>query len=69
MVVVNAEIGGEASNSYLDLADAEAIAAMIPGGDAWVAGTEDDKNMSLVQATRWLETLEYIGQRCTASSV
>jgi len=67
MVVVNAEIGGEASNSYLDLADAEAIAAMIPGGDAWIAATEDEKNMSLVEATRWLETLDYIGQRCSAT--
>lgn len=67
MVVVNAEIGGEASNSYLDLADAEAIAAMIPGGDAWIAATEDAKNMSLVEATRWLETLDYVGQRCTAT--
>ena len=65
-VVIDATVGGETSNSYLDLANAEAIAAMIPGGDAWVAATEEEKNMSLVEATRWLETLDYVGRRCTS---
>ena len=40
---------------------------MMPGGDTWIALTEDEKNMSLIQATRWLETLDYRGDRCSTS--
>jgi len=66
-VTLDATLGGTTSNSYVDLATAEAIAVMLPGGDTWSALTEDEKNMSLVQATRWLETLDYRGDRCTAT--
>ena len=40
---------------------------MMPGGDTWIALPEEDKNMSLIQATRWLETLDYRGDRCTGT--
>lgn len=66
-VTLDATLGGTTSNSYVELATAEAIAAMLPSGDTWIALTDDEKNMSLVQATRWLETLDYKGDRCKAS--
>ena len=40
---------------------------MMPGGGEWAALDEDEKNLSLIQATRWLETLDYGGDRCKAS--
>ena len=64
-VVIDATLNGPTSNSYQTLADAELIAANIPGGDVWIASTEDEKNSSLVTACFWLETLEYRGVVCT----
>ena len=66
-VTLDATLGGNQSNSYITLANAEGIAGMMPGGDTWIALTEDEKNMSLIQATRWLETLDYRGDRCSTS--
>jgi len=67
MATLDAALGGETSNSYVDLAQAEAIADNLQGGDAWIARTENEKELSLIQSTMWLETLEYIGLRCTAA--
>ena len=66
-VSLDASLSGSTSNSYLTLVTAEQIAANMPGGPTWIALTEDEKNLSLVQATRWLETLDYKGDRCKAS--
>ena len=66
-VTLDASLSGSASNSYLTLVTAEQIAANMPGGPDWIAATEDEKNLSLIQATRWLETLNYKGDRCKAS--
>ena len=67
MATLDSTLSGSSSNSYITLENAEGIAANLPGGDDWVALTEDEKNMSLIQATRWLETLDYKGERCKAS--
>ena len=66
-VTLDATLSGSTSNSYLTLVTAEQIAANMPGGPDWIAATADEKNLSLIQATRWLETLNYKGDRCTAS--
>ena len=66
-VTLDATLSGSTSNSYLTLATAEQIAANMPGGPDWIAATQDEKNLSLIQATRWLETLDYKGERCKAS--
>ena len=66
-VTLDATLSGSTSNSYLTLVTAEQIAANMPGGPDWIAATEDEKNLSLIQATRWLETLDYKGDRCKAS--
>lgn len=64
---LDATLGGEFSNSYVDMANAVGIASRIPGGDEWGAADEDARVMSLIQATRWLETLDYVGNRCAAT--
>ena len=66
-VTLDATLSGSTSNSYLTLVTAEQIAANMPGGPDWIAATQDEKNLSLIQATRWLETLNYKGDRCKAS--
>jgi hypothetical protein len=65
--MLDATLGGETSNSYVDLATAEAIAVMLPSGDDWVAKPEAEKELSLITATRWLETLNYVGDRCSGT--
>ena len=65
--MLDATLGGETSNSYVDLATAVAIARMFPGGDDWVAKTDEEKELSLITATRWLETLDYVGDRCSGT--
>ena len=66
-VTLDATLSGSTSNSYLTLITAEQIAANMPGGPDWIAASADEKNLSLIQATRWLETLNYKGDRCKAS--
>ena len=63
-VTLDATLGGPASNSYIDMAGALAIAQNIPGGGEWSALDEEVRSLSLIVATRWLETLEYGGDRC-----
>jgi len=65
--VLDATLAGATSNSYVDLAEAVAIARNIPGGDDWVALTDDEKVYSLIAATALLETLQYRGEICTTT--
>ena len=65
-VTLDATLSGATSNSYIDMTSAVAIAANIPGGGDWVALGEEERNLSLIVATRWLETLTYAGSRCAA---
>ena len=60
-------LGGATANSYVCLDEAEQIAANIPGGDEWIALSEDEKVMSLIAATALLETLQYRGEICSAT--
>ena len=67
MATLDATLGGSSSNSYVDLAGADAIAANLPFADEWAALTDDQKTNGLIVATRWLETLNYNGERCTTT--
>ena len=64
---LNCTVGDPAANSYVCLDEAEEIAANIPGGDEWIALTEEEKVFSLIAATSLLETLQYRGEICSAS--
>ena len=66
-VTLNATLGGETSNSYVDMATAVAMANNIPGGGDWAAQDEELRALSLITATRWLETLNYVGDRCSGT--
>ena len=60
-------LGGPTSNSYICVDAADDIASNLPGGEAWSAEASADKEISLIEATRWLETLDYYGDRCSPS--
>ena len=66
-VTLDATLGGPSSNSYVDMATAMTIAQNIPGGGEWSVLDEETRNLSLIVATRWLETLTYAGDRCAAT--
>lgn len=66
-VTLDATLGGETSNSYVDMATAVAMANNIPGGGDWAAQDEELRALSLITATRWLETLNYVGDRCSGT--
>ena len=66
-VTLDATLSGPASNSYIDMATALQIAQNVPGGGDWAAKDEEIRNLSLIQATRWLETISYGGNRCQAT--
>ncbi|MCH1579888.1 MAG: hypothetical protein L7S55_04215, partial [Luminiphilus sp.] len=65
--VLNATLAGPESNSYVTLADADTIAGNMPFYAEWAAATEEDKTIALIVSTNWLETLDYVGDRCTAT--
>ena len=66
-VTLDATLAGPTSNSYVDMATAVAMAENIPGGGEWAVKDEETRSLSLIQATRWLETISYGGNRCQAT--
>ena len=67
MATLDATLAGATSNSYVDLAEADAIAENLPFADEWAALTDEEKIYGLVVATRWIDTLNYTGTRCTTT--
>jgi len=68
-VTVDASIGGASSNSYLTIADADAIADLRLGTLAWEGATvtTDDKGRALIAATAYLDQLSWIGAKASTS--
>ena len=62
-----ATAGSASANSYLSVADADAIANGMVGTLAWSTATSDDKARALITATNGLETLEWIGTRTSTT--
>ena len=67
MATLDATLAGATSNSYVDLAEASAIAQNLPFADEWAATPNEDLENGLIVATRWLETLNYGGTRCSTT--
>lgn len=64
--VIDATVNGEDSNSYVTLLEADTYFETRLNVDAWEAATDDTKNRSLIQATRYLDTyFEWQGSRAT----
>ena len=61
-------LGGSAANSYQSLEDANTFFAYSPYQTQWDAFDDAQKHTALIQATFWLETLDWAGDRCTPST-
>ena len=61
---INATIKSETANSYVTLAEANSYFETVPDSTTWDNKTDDQKNRSLIAATRWIDTFVYQGDRC-----
>ena len=66
--VLDATLGGATSNSYVDLAFADAYAANTQWDAEWQAFTVDERTAALITATSWLETMAWSGDKCTPAT-
>jgi len=61
---INATLSSATANSYVTLADANAYFETVPDSATWTNKTDDQKNRALISATRWIDSLNYYGDRC-----
>ena len=61
---IDATIKGANANSYVTLTEANSYFETVPDSSTWTNKTDDQKNRSLIAATRWIETLVFYGKRC-----
>lgn len=67
-ITIDATVGGVNANSYLTLAETDAIVdGLIEDADvkAWASATTDQKNRALFTATQRLDRERYLGARAT----
>ena len=67
-ITINASVGAADANSYLTLADAQAIIdGFVEDADvtAWASATTDQKNRALFTATQRLDRERFLGARAT----
>ena len=60
---IDATVGGVAANSYITLAEGDALADDVLPTPAWSTATADNKIRALLAATARLDELEWIGTR------
>jgi len=61
---INATVKGENANSYVTLTEANSYFETVPDSTTWDDKTVDQKNRSLIAATRWIDSFVYYGDRC-----
>ena len=65
---IDATVGGENSNSYATLAEAQAYFDERLNVDSWTAASTDTQNRSLIQATRIIDaSYEWQGERASST--
>ena len=52
------------ANSYVTLAEANTYFETVPDSTTWDNKTDDQKNRALISATRWIDSLNFYGDRC-----
>lgn len=62
-----ATVGSATANTYLTIAEGNDFADQMLGTLKWASSGEDLKAKALVMATRYLDELEYIGDRVTTT--
>ncbi len=61
---IHATLKGESSNSYVTLAEANSYFETSPDDSTWTNKTDDQKNRALISACRWIDSLNFYGDRC-----
>ena len=61
---INATIKDANANSYVTLTEANSYFETVPDSTTWDNKTVDQKNRSLISATRWIDSFVYYGDRC-----
>lgn len=64
-LVIVADVGGSASNSFVLLAEATTYMESRLNGSLWTAATTDNQNRALAEATRELSTRAWLGTRAS----
>lgn len=64
-VTIDATSGGASSNSYVTLVEAQAYMDTRLNGSAWDSASTDSQNRALVEATRELTVMRFIGLKAT----
>ena len=64
---INATLKSATANSFVTLAEANTYFETVPDSSTWDDKTEDQKNRALISATRWIDTLNFYGDRCDTS--
>ena len=63
-----ADIGNTLANSFVTGVEADSFAAFQAWNDTWTGKTESERTIALVNACRWMETIDYAGTRCNPST-
>ena len=61
---IHATLKGESSNSYVTLAEANSYFETSPDDSTWTNKSDDQKNRALISACRWIDSLNFYGDRC-----
>ena len=61
---IDATIKGANANSYVTLTEANSYFETVPDNSTWTNKTDDQKNRSLISATRWIDGFVFYGDRC-----
>ena len=65
---IRATVGGSDSNSYVTGEEADTFAELQSWETAWTDKTESERTIALINACRWLESIDFGGTRCDPSS-
>lgn len=66
-VTVTATVGSASANSYLTVAAADDLANLTLGTLAWSSATTDNKGRALIMATRYLDELQWLGDKASTT--
>ena len=63
-----ATLGGSTSNSYVTGVAADQFAALQAWNADWLGKTESERTVALLSAAKWLDTVDFAGDRCNPST-
>ena len=61
---ITATLKSATANSYVTLAEADTYFETTPSSTTWDDKSDDQKNRALIAACRWIDSLNYLGDRC-----